>query len=96
MIKMILLKIKRFSNRYVPSRLSEHPSSVVGIPAPGPTGETLIDSLDFELDLFGASNTRHAIPYRTNTQTIQEFKPPAPLTQYSNPLTQPAMTHMRR
>ncbi len=83
-----------FFYRYVPSRLSEHQSSVVPTSVPAPSGETLIDSLDFELDLFGATNTRHAIPYRTNPQLLQQSKPPAPLTQLTNPLT--PMTNMRR
>jgi hypothetical protein len=56
-----------------------------------------MDSLDFELDLLGATNTRHVIPYQTNTQLFQPSKPPAPLTQLPNhPLTQTPMTNMRR
>lgn len=72
--------------------MSDHHSSVIGTSVPAPTGETLIDSLDFELDLIGATNTRHTLPYRT--QLSQETKPPAPLTQLTNPLT--PMTNMRR
>ena len=53
-----------------------------------------MDSLDFELDLLGTTNTRHTIPYQTNTQLLQESKPPASLTQLTNPLT--PMTNMRR
>ncbi|CAF3439196.1 unnamed protein product [Rotaria sp. Silwood1] len=82
--------------RYVPSRLSDHPSSIIGTTVPAPTGETLIDSLDFELDLFGATNTRHKISYQPNTQLFPESKPPAPLTQLINPVTQSPMTNMRR
>ncbi|CAF0731987.1 unnamed protein product [Rotaria sordida] len=82
--------------RYVPSRLSEHPSSIVGTTVPASTGETLIDSLDFELDLFGATNTRHTIPYQTSTQLLQGSKPPALLTQLPNPVIQSPMTNMRR
>ncbi|CAF4371318.1 unnamed protein product [Rotaria sp. Silwood2] len=82
--------------RYVPSRLSDHPSSIVGAKVPAPTGETLIDSLDFELDLLGATNTRHAIPYPTNTQLLQEPKPPIPLTQLNNTVTQSPMANLRR
>ncbi|CAF4107842.1 unnamed protein product, partial [Rotaria sordida] len=81
--------------RYVPSRLSEHPSSIVGTTVPASTGETLIDSLDFELDLFGATNTRHTIPYQTSTQLLQGSKPPALLTQLPNPVIQSPMTNMR-
>jgi hypothetical protein len=81
--------------RFVPSRLSDHHSTVVGTSVPAPTGETLIDSLDFELDILGATNARHAIPYRTNKQ-LQETKPPAPLTQLTHPVTQSPMTNMRK
>jgi hypothetical protein len=93
-INRVILIEKRFC-RYVPSRLSEHRSSIVGVPAPAPTGETLIDSLDFELDLLGATNARHAVPYQTKTQ-LQEYKPPAPLTQITHPVAQSPMTNMRR
>jgi len=44
------------------------------------------------LELFGATNPRHPIPYQT--QVLQESKPPAPLTQLTNPLT--PMTNMRK
>lgn len=84
----------RYFCRYVPSRLSDHTTTVLGPVPPAPTADTLIDSLDFELDLLGATNTRHAIPYRTNTQTFDASKPPASLTQLTNPLT--PMTNMRR
>ena len=59
-----------------------------------PTGDTLIDSLDFELDILGATNTRPTMPFRTNPQLFQNSKPPAPLTQMTNPIT--PMTNMRR
>ena len=80
--------------RYVPSRLSEHPGNAIGQSVPAPTGGALIDSLDFELDMLGATNTRPTIPYRSNPQLFQEPKAPAPLTQMNNPLT--PMTNMRR
>ena len=81
---MILKETKSF-HRYVPSRLSEVPISAIDASAPPITAETLIDSLDFELDLIGATNTRNGIPYQTNAQFLKEFKPPAPLTQLTNP-----------
>lgn len=87
-------KIFSIVDRYVPSRLSEHPSTVVVPQVPAPTGETLIDSLDFELDILGAGNTRSTMPFRTNPRSIQNSKPPAPLTQMTNPIT--PMTNMRR
>ncbi|CAF5174383.1 unnamed protein product, partial [Rotaria magnacalcarata] len=83
--------------RYVPSRLSDHRTSIIGTSSvPAPTGEALIDSLDFELDLFGATNTRAAIPYRANTHFLQETKPSAPLVQLTNPVEQTPMTNIRR
>ena len=80
--------------RYVPSRLSEHPGNMIGPSIPAPSGETLMDSLDFELDMLRTTNTRPSIPYRSDPQLFQESKPPAPLTQITHPLT--PMTSMRR
>lgn len=44
--------------RYVQSRLTDRTSSIVGQTLPAPTGVTLMDSLDFDLDLLGANHTR--------------------------------------
>ncbi|CAM2698713.1 unnamed protein product [Rotaria socialis] len=83
--------------RYVPSRLSDHQTSIIGTSSvPAPTGEALIDSLDFELDFLGATNTRAAIPYRANPHLLQETKPSAPLMQLTNPVEQTPMTNIRR
>ncbi|UJR37923.1 hypothetical protein I4U23_030609 [Adineta vaga] len=82
--------------RYVPSRLSEVPATLIGGTAPAATTDTLIDSLDFELDLFGAAHTRHGLPYRTMTQLLQDSKPPAPLTQFKNPSKPFSLTNTER
>ncbi|CAF1247358.1 unnamed protein product [Adineta ricciae] len=82
--------------RYVPSRLSEVPAPLVEGTAPTMTTDTLIDSLDFELDLLGAAHTRHRFPYRTTTQLLQDSKPPAPLTQLQNPSKPFSLTNAPR
>jgi hypothetical protein len=61
--------------RYVPSRLTDHTSTIVDHTLPTRTGGTLMDALDFELDAFGTNNTRPNLPYR---------KPIAPIRQLSN------------
>ncbi|CAF1066931.1 unnamed protein product [Didymodactylos carnosus] len=64
--------------RYVPSRLSE-------VPPATETGENLIDSLDFELDLMGANNNvQIPMQYRTKTQVPKQ---PDLLTQFPSTLT---------
>lgn len=73
-----------FSNRFVPSRLSDNPAAL-----PAHTAETLIDSLDFELNILGASDAPRPLAYRTNPQLLTGSKPPVPLTQISNPSVQP-------
>ena len=82
--------------RFVPSRFSDHPSTYAVPSMPPPSGENLIDSLDFELDLFGTTNTRYQMPYSTNTQFLQELKPPTTVTQLNNPTTQPSQTNIPR
>ncbi|CAF0871337.1 unnamed protein product [Adineta steineri] len=82
--------------RYVPSRLSDVPPSLVEKATKPITTETLIDSLDFELDLLGAANTRHGVPFRTDTQFLKDSKPPAPLTQLTNPLKPSPLTNVQR
>ena len=62
------------TNRYVPSRLSENPASVIGHVPPittAATGATLMDTLDFELDLLGTNNPGSRIPpYGTLSQPV--------------------------
>lgn len=55
-----------------------------------------MDSLDFELDILGATHTRPMMPFRTNAHLLQDTKPPAPLIQPTNPAVQTPMTNMRR
>lgn len=97
---MILFKFDRQETisliRYVPSRLSDHPPSVAGATIPAPTGETFLDSLDFELDILGATNTRPTIPYRAKADLLQESRPPAALTQLPDPVIQSPIENLRR
>ena len=44
--------------RYVQSRLTNRTASMIGNNLPDPTGATLMDSLDFDLDILGTHNTR--------------------------------------
>jgi len=67
--------------RYVPSRITDRTSSVIGGKLPASTGPTLMDSLDFELDMLGTNNTRSELPYR------QSSKPVGSTQQLSNNLT---------
>lgn len=56
--------------RYVQSRLTDRTSSIVGNPTlPAPTGATLMDSLDFDLDILGTHNAR-AQPVPTTTTNL--------------------------
>lgn len=79
------------SHRYVPSRLSER--QAVG---PVRSSEALIDSLDLELNVLGATNTRPPLPYRPNPQLHENFRAPAPLTQMTNPARQPVSSNLPR
>lgn len=64
--------------------------------APNVTTEALIDSLDFDLDLFGTANARNGIRYPTTSQLLKESKPPAPLTQFTNPVKPSAVTNVQK
>ena len=50
--------------RYVPSRLTDGTASMIGPTLPAPTGATLMDSLDFDLDILDAHQTRSDPLYR--------------------------------
>jgi hypothetical protein len=50
--------------RYVPSRLTDGTASMIGTTLPAPTGATLMDSLDFDLDILGADHTHSDALYR--------------------------------
>ena len=54
--------------RYVPSRLTDGTASIVGTTLPK---RPVMDSLDFQLDNFGANNTRSEVPYRPLPVTRQ-------------------------
>jgi hypothetical protein len=64
--------------RYVPSRITDRTSSIIDNKVPTRTGATLMDSLDFQLNMLGNNNNRSEIPYR------QLSKPVAPTKQLSN------------
>jgi hypothetical protein len=68
----------------VPSRLSGHTASVVGTTVPAHTGVALMDSLDFQLNTFGANNTHSKLPYQTSTQILQEPKPAVSANTYAH------------
>lgn len=48
--------------RYVQSRLTDRTASMIGNNLPDPNGATLMDSLDFDLDIFGTHQTRTRPP----------------------------------
>jgi hypothetical protein len=64
--------------RYVPSRVTDRTSSMIGTRLPAPTGATLMDSLDFDLDILGTNNAHAETLYR------QPSKQPLPTRQLSN------------
>jgi len=64
--------------RYVPSRITDRTSSIIDSKVPERTGATLMDSLDYELDILGTNNARSEMPYRPLS------KPVAPTRQLSN------------
>lgn len=66
--------------RFVPSRLSDNPVSL-----PAPNGDTLIDSLDFELNVLGATNLTRPLAFENNSRFIRDPKPLLPSTQIKNP-----------
>jgi hypothetical protein len=76
----------------VPSRLSEHPSSVIGAL---PRGTTIMDSLDFELNLLGTNHPRTGeVPHRMHTQPYHESQVAASRIQLTNSSTQPSKTYV--
>lgn len=64
--------------RYVPSRITDRTSSIIGNTLPTQTAPALMDSLDLELDILGTNNSRSELPYR------QSSKPLLPPRQLSN------------
>lgn len=64
--------------RYVPSRITDRTSSIIGNTLPTQTAPALMDSLDLELDILGTNNPRSELPYR------QSSKPLLPPRQSSN------------
>lgn len=64
--------------RYVPSRITDRTSSIIGNTIPIRTAPALMDSLDFDLDILGTNNARSEMPYR------QSSKPLIPPRQLSN------------
>ncbi|CAM2711010.1 unnamed protein product [Rotaria socialis] len=57
--------------RYVSSRLTNHTGSLIDTKVPAPTGATLMDSLDYELDVMGTNNTRSQIPHRRESNPVK-------------------------
>ncbi|CAF5148230.1 unnamed protein product, partial [Rotaria magnacalcarata] len=57
--------------RYVSSRLTNHTGSLIGTTVPATTGATLMDSLDYELDVLGTNNTRSQIPHRRESNPVK-------------------------
>ncbi len=65
--------------RYVPSRITDRTSSIIGPPIPPTrTGATYKDSLDYDLDILGTNHNRSQMPYQ------QESIPVVPRRQFSN------------
>jgi hypothetical protein len=65
--------------RYVPSRITDRTSSIIGPPIH--TGTAVMGSLGYEFDIHGTNNNRSEISYQ------QESKPIPPRRQLSNTLT---------